>query len=95
MSISQDQVRHVAKLARLNLKDEEVEKFAGQLSNIFDYVDLLNEVDVDGVEPTSQVTGLENVTRPDEVVQFCDPKDLLACSPLPIENDQIKVKSVF
>ena len=95
MSISQDQVRHIAQLARLHLKDEEVAKFATQLSGIFEYVDQLNEVDTEGVEPTSQVTGLENVTRKDEITSFCDPQDLLSCSPLPKEKNQIKVKSVF
>jgi aspartyl-tRNA(Asn)/glutamyl-tRNA(Gln) amidotransferase subunit C len=95
MSLSHDQVRHIAKLARLNLTDEEISMFAGQLSDIFEYVDQLNEVDTGGVEPTSQVTGLENVTREDEVTTFCDPKDLLECSPLPVEKDQVKVKSVF
>lgn len=72
-----------------------MDKFSTQLSAIFEYVDLLNEVDTEGVEPTSQVTGLENVTREDEVIQFCDPVALLSCSPLPIEKNQIKVKSVF
>lgn len=95
MSLSHDQVRHIAQLARLNLTDEEIDKFSGQLSNIFEYVEQLNEVDTEGVEPTSQVTGLENVTREDEVSTFCDPQALLECSPLPVEKDQIKVKSVF
>ena len=95
MMLSHDQVRHIAQLARLNLTDDEVIKFAMQLSAIFEYVDLLNEVDTEGIEPTSQVTGLENVTRVDEIEQWCDPAELLACSPLPIEKNQIKVKSVF
>lgn len=95
MSISKDQVQHIAQLARLKLTDSEVDKFSIQLSAIFEYVDLLNEVDTEGVEPTSQVTGLENVTREDEITQFCDPEALLSCSPLPIEKNQIKVKSVF
>tara|TARA_B100000315_G_C14477647_1_gene541380 strand:- start:481 stop:771 length:291 start_codon:yes stop_codon:yes gene_type:complete len=93
--ISSDQVRHVAKLARLLLTDEEVEKFAKQLSNVFEYMEVLSEVDTDNVEPTSQVTGLQDVYREDEVESFCDPKELLECSSLPIEKNQIKVKSVL
>lgn len=95
MTISKDQVQHIARLARLKLTDVEVDKFSTQLSAIFEYVDLLNEVDTEGVAPTSQVTGLENVMREDEVTTLCEPRELLACSPLPIEKDQIKVKSVF
>lgn len=95
MSLTPEQVRHVAKLARLRLSEAEVEKFTGQLSVILDYVAILNEVDTEGVEPTSQVTGLANVTRPDEVERWSDPSALLACSPLPKDRDQIRVKSVF
>lgn len=98
MSLTPEQVRHVAKLARLRLSDAEVEKFSGQLSAILDYVAILNEVDTEGVQPTSQVTGLENVTREDAVrgtVGFGTPGELLACSPLPKDRDQIRVKPVF
>lgn len=59
-------VKKVAKLANLTLTSEEETKFEKQLSDILHYVEKLNEVNVEGVEPTSQVTGLENVTRTDE-----------------------------
>jgi aspartyl-tRNA(Asn)/glutamyl-tRNA(Gln) amidotransferase subunit C len=95
MKITQDQVRHISKLARLSLTDDEVERFAGQLSAAFDYMEVLNEVDTEGVLPTCQVTGLKDVHRADEVSQFCDPQELLKCSELPVERDQIKVKSVM
>lgn len=58
-------VKKVAKLANLTLTPEEETKFEKQLSDILQYVEKLNEVDVKNVEPTSQVTGLENVTRND------------------------------
>ena len=90
--ISEDEVRHVAKLARLKLTDKEVKKFSTQLSDIFDYVDLLEELDTDGVEETSQVTGLKSVTEKDEVTRKCSGDDLLAASPLPKERHQIRVK---
>lgn len=59
-------VSHVAKLANLPLSDEEKTRFEKQLSETLDYVKQLEEIDTKGVEPTSQVTGLENVTREDE-----------------------------
>lgn len=58
-------VSHVAKLANLPLTPEEKEKFGKQLGDILSYIEKLNEVDTNGIKPTSQVTGLENVTRED------------------------------
>ena len=57
---------HVARLARLKLTDEEIERMAGELSGILEHVDRISELDLDGVEPTSHVIALENVLRPDE-----------------------------
>lgn len=94
--ISEDNVRHIAKLARIHLSGDEVIKFSHQLNGVFEYMDILAEVDIDGVEPTAQVTGLLNVYREDIVAPFSfDPKALLECSPLSLQADQIKVKSVF
>lgn len=59
-------VTHIAKLANLPLNPEEKEKFEKQLSETLGYVNKLNSVDTKNVEPTSQVTGLENVTREDD-----------------------------
>ena len=59
-------VKHVAKLANLKLKPEDEKKFEKQLNEIVAYVEKLNEVDTKGVEITSQVTGLKNVTREDK-----------------------------
>lgn len=64
--IEKEQVLHVAKLARLQLPDEEVEKMAGELSGILEHVDLISQLDLDDVEPTSHVVSLENVLRADE-----------------------------
>jgi aspartyl-tRNA(Asn)/glutamyl-tRNA(Gln) amidotransferase subunit C len=63
--IDREQVLHVARLARLKLTDEEVERMSGELSGILDHVDRISELDLDGVEPTSHVIALENVLRPD------------------------------
>jgi aspartyl-tRNA(Asn)/glutamyl-tRNA(Gln) amidotransferase subunit C len=64
--IDREQVLHVAKLARLKLSDEEVERMSGELSAILDHVDNINELDLEGVEPTTHVVPLENVLREDE-----------------------------
>lgn len=93
--ITPEQVKHIAKLARLGLKEEDVGKFAKQLSSIMEYVEKLNEVDVKNVEPTSQVTGLENVMREDVEARFSNREDLLRCTELPVQNEQIQVKSVI
>ena len=90
-----EQVQHMAKLARLGLGREEGEKFARQLSEILAYMEMLNEVNTDKVDPTSQVTGLMNVTRKDKVKRFCKKEELLACTELPLEKDQIRVKPVI
>lgn len=101
MKLTKQQVQHVATLARLGLSDAEIEKFQGQLSNILEYVEQLNEVNTEGIEPTAQVTGLLNVTREDAVLdsqggqRLAAPAELLNCSPLPRERNQIKVKNVF
>ena len=64
--IDRQQVLHVAKLARLKLTDDEVERMADELSSILEHVERINELDLDGVEPTSHVVDVENVLRPDE-----------------------------
>jgi aspartyl-tRNA(Asn)/glutamyl-tRNA(Gln) amidotransferase subunit C len=91
--LTKDQVRHIAKLARLRLTEEEVEKFTTELTSIFNTIDVLQKVDTKGVEPTAQVTGLENAFREDAVKASVAPEDLLACSPLPIVERQIETSS--
>ena len=56
----------MARLARLRLSDEEVERMAGELSTILDHVEKIEELDLEDVEPTSHVVGVENVLRADE-----------------------------
>ena len=64
--IDREQVLHVARLARLELRDDEVERMSGELSTILDHVERINELDLEGVEPTAHVVALENVLRSDE-----------------------------
>ena len=63
--IEREQVLHVAKLARLRLTDAEVEKMTGELAPILEHVEQMEALDLEGVEPTSHVVGLENVLRED------------------------------
>jgi aspartyl-tRNA(Asn)/glutamyl-tRNA(Gln) amidotransferase subunit C len=93
--LNSEQVLHIAKLARLGITAEESRKFAKQLSDILAYVEKLNGIKTDDVEPTSQVTGLTNVSREDRAEKVCEKSDLLACTELPVEKDQIRVKPVI
>ena len=81
MALSKEQVEHIASLARLRLTEEEKEKYPGELSAILAYVEKLQAVDTAGVEPTSQVTGLVNVMREDEVIESGIGQDLFKNAP--------------
>lgn len=67
MSLSKEQVLHIAKLARLELSEAEVAKFQSQLSAILEYVSQLQKVDTTKVEPIAQISGLKNVMREDKM----------------------------
>lgn len=93
--LTRDDVLKLAQLARLRLSDEEVEEFRRELAEILGYVAQLDGVDVSGLEPTSQVTGLTNVTRDDVTIDYgYAPEDLLQNVPT-TEADQIKVKRMI
>jgi len=64
--IDRDQVLHVARLARLELSDEEVETMASELSNVLGHIEKIRELDLDGVEPTSHVVDVGSALRADE-----------------------------
>lgn len=68
VKLTKADVLHVAKLAKLTLRDDEVERYGRQLSEVLKHVEELTEVDTSGIEPTSQTTGLENVYRQDQVM---------------------------
>ncbi len=96
MSLSIEEVQHIAELARLDLSQAEVERYQGELSRILDYISQLQEVNTDGVEPTAQVTGLTNHFRGDVAVQTdaATRQRLLEAMP-EREGDYLKVKAVF
>jgi aspartyl-tRNA(Asn)/glutamyl-tRNA(Gln) amidotransferase subunit C len=81
--IEREQVEHVAKLARLKLTDQEVERMASELSGILEHVERISELDLEGVEPTSHVVALENVFRPDEPRPSWDREEMLEKAPDP------------
>jgi len=93
-TISHDDVRHIAKLCRLSLEEDKVEKFSKELTSILTYIDRLQEVDTKGVEPLKSVTGLTNAMREDAVREDgTSPDALLECSPLPVVDRQIQTPS--
>jgi aspartyl-tRNA(Asn)/glutamyl-tRNA(Gln) amidotransferase subunit C len=94
MSLTRKDVEHVARLARLRLSDEEIERMQSQLSAILDSMELLNEVDVSGVPITSQVTGLVNVMRPDEARPSLSPEEVLSNAP-DRDEQHFRVKAIF
>lgn len=87
-------VSHIAKLANLPLTSDEEEKYSQQLSKILDYVEQLNEVDTEGVEPTFNVTGLSNVMRKDEVGESLTQEEAISNAPNKKEG-LIVTKGVF
>jgi aspartyl-tRNA(Asn)/glutamyl-tRNA(Gln) amidotransferase subunit C len=90
--LTRDDVLKLARLARIELEENEIDAFTQEFGAILHYVEQLQSVDVEGLEPTTQVSGLTNVMRPDEVVDYgYESKDLLNNVPN-VENDQIKVK---
>ena len=94
MSITIPELKKIAQLARIKLAPDEEKRYAETISVVLDYMKILNEVDTKGVEQTSQVTGLEDVVRPD-VPRDCEiVKELLAQMP-EVENNELVVPGVF
>lgn len=94
--LTKKDVLHVAKLANLNLKEDEVDKFLPQLSSIVEFISKLNEVDTNQVEPTSQTTGLTNVYRNDEPnLGNCLSQEEATSGTSQIYNGYFKVKAIL
>ena len=93
--LARDDILKLAALARLDLTEDEVTEYSQELSAILQYVEQLQNVDVDELTPTNQVTGLVNVMREDETYDYgYTANDLLSNVPQ-VENDQIKVKRMI
>ena len=79
--IDQARVRKVAKLSRLDLTDSEVEEFTGQLSAILEYVEKMNELDTENVEPLAHCLAVSNVFREDSIKESLGTENTLANAP--------------
>ena len=86
-------VEHVAKLARLELTEEEKELYTKQLGDVLKYVDQMNEVDTSNVKPMCQVIDFVNVMREDKVVQEISKEALMSNAP-EVEGDFFKVPKI-
>lgn len=94
MKISRAQVEHIAELAKLDLTDDEIETYAGQLSAILDYIENLNRLDTSAIPPTASVLPLHNVLRPDASAPSLPTGRALANAPDAAEN-QFRVAAVL
>lgn len=93
--LTTNDVLKLARLAKLDLSNEEAESLAGEITDILGHVEQLQGVDVDDLKPTYQVSGLKNVTREDVVKTYgADRGELLKNVPS-VESNQIKVKRVL
>lgn len=92
--LSSKKTKHVALLANLKLTPGEITRFQRQLSEILDYVDQLSEVKTKKIEPTSQVTGLENVFRKDEPRPSLSQKEVLSGAKK-TKKGMFKIKKIF
>lgn len=81
MKITIEVVKHVEKLCRLRLTDEEQKKFTEQLTKILTYMDKLNELNTENVEPTSHVADLKNILRKDTIIKSMDIENVLSNAP--------------
>jgi aspartyl-tRNA(Asn)/glutamyl-tRNA(Gln) amidotransferase subunit C len=81
MAIDRQAVDHVARLARLALDENERERMMGELAQILDHAEKIQELDLDGVEPTSHSLPIHNVMRPDEVRTGLTQEEALANAP--------------
>ena len=95
MAITREENEHIAELSRLDLSEDEKEKFGGQLDSILQYVSQLDEVDTTKVEPTAQVSGLVDVWREDKVNEWDREEVEDAMRQGELEGGQIKVKRVL
>lgn len=94
MSVSLDEVRHLAALSEIQLSDSELKSLTTDIDNIVGYINQLDELGTDQVEPTFQLTGLQNVWRDDKIEPQLSREKLLNLAP-DTENNQVKVPKVL
>ncbi len=94
MKLSREEVRYIARLARLGLAEAEVDRFGEQLSNILENFEVLQRVDTTDIPPTAQSVTLQNVMRDDETTPSLPPSEILANAPRR-EGDYFRVRAVL
>ena len=94
MSLTPEEVRHIARLARVGLSEDDVTRFEDQLSQILDYFQRLQEVDTENVPPTAHTLAMHSVMRDDEPRPSFDKEDVLANAPRR-EGDLFRVRAVL
>ena len=94
MTISKEQVQHLAKLARIEITDSVVRILASQLSDIMEHFEALEDVDTKGIAPTAHPAPLRNIMRPDEVEDSLSKEDVLQLAP-ETEDGLIRVRAVL
>ena len=94
MELSREEVLHIALLARLGLKEEEIEVFRAQISNILENFEILKQVDTTDIPPTAQSIPLQNVMKNDEIAASLTQDDILANAPRR-EGDFFRVRAVL
>ena len=94
MKVSREEVLHIARLARVNLAEEEITRLSEQLSNLLENFEVLQQVDTEGVPPTAQSVSLQSVMRDDEVIPSLPPDDVLANAPRR-DDDCFRVRAVL
>lgn len=92
--ITREDVAHVARLARLSVSEEELERFTGQLAAVLEHAEDVAALDTDGVPPTAHPLPLENVLRDDVVRPSLDRAEVLAAAPA-VEDDRFRVPPVL
>lgn len=94
MQITKELVEYVANLSRIKLNDEQTEKMQAELASVIDYMEVLNKLDTDNVEPLSHVFNITNVMREDIVKESYDSKELLKNAPEHTDETFIVPKTV-
>ena len=94
--LSKDEVKKIANLARIEISEDEAERYSIELSDILGFVEKLNEVNTDGIEPIAHITGAKNVTREDKIVEARVETKENIINNFPEKKDRFdKVKAVF
>lgn len=96
MKLTTKEIAKIARLARLELTDVEQKLYAKQLSVVLNYIEILNEVNTDNIKETYQVTGLQNITREDEIIECNEKIKKKIIDQFPNKKGNLlKVKAIF